>query len=759
MEESTRGQSPLSVLVAEDEDALRHVLRRALEKTGFTVFEASNGKKALEIFQRERPSIVLLDAVMPGMNGFELCAHLRQTPGGARLPILIITSLEDESSVARAFGAGATDYLTKPVRITVLCQRILRLVQASRAEAQLAETNAYLQSLVYHVPDGVVTFDERGIIESFNPSAEQILGFSASEAIGKSIQHILGLPSQTSFVPSSTRQETFARRKDGSVFNLEVSVSEFDFHENKRFTAILRDITSRKQAEIELRNSQQKFEALVNSIDGIVFEVDIETFRFQFVSRQVESLLGYPQQRWMDEPDFWERHLHPDDREEAIRYCKTETIQGRDHEFEYRMIAADGRELWFRDLVRVVCEDGKPRLLRGVMVDITKQRQTEVALHRSQKMEAVGRLAGGVAHDFNNLLTVIKGYSQLLLKSQPPDSIPRQYVEEIKKSADRSSALIRQLLAFSRRQVLQPHVIDLNALILDIREMLERLISEDIELGLSLDPALGRVKADPGQMEQVIMNLVVNARDAMPTGGTLSVITGNVELDEAVVHGRLDAHSGSYVMLAISDTGVGMDEYTKSHIYEPFFTTKAERGTGLGLSTVYGIVTQSNGFIEVESNAGEGTAFSIFLPRVDDDISLIPVSYSEPAHIEGTETILIVEDEEQLRKLVCEALRRCRYQVLEANNGEMALRVYKEHASQIDLLVTDVVMPRLSGPDLAQQILAENPAMKVIFMSGYSKNIPLDSGLPLKSIAFLWKPFEPYDLIQKVREVLDSRRR
>ncbi|HNC44653.1 MAG TPA: response regulator, partial [Acidobacteriota bacterium] len=268
-----------------------------------------------------------------------------------------------------------------------------------------------------------------------------------------------------------------------------------------------------------------------------------------------------------------------------------------------------------------------------------------------------------------------------------------------------------------------------------------------------------RVKADPGQMEQVIMNLVVNARDAMPGGGILSVITGNVELDEAVVHGRLDAHSGSYVMLAISDTGVGMDEYTKSHIYEPFFTTKAERGTGLGLSTVYGIVTQSNGFIEVESTAGEGTAFSIFLPRVDDDISLIPVSYSEPAHIEGTETILIVEDEEQLRKLVCEALRRCRYQVLEANNGEMALRIYKEHASQIDLLVTDVVMPRLSGPDLAQQVLAENPAMKVIFMSGYSKNIPLDSGLPLKSIAFLWKPFEPYDLIQKVREVLDSRRR
>ncbi|HNG96357.1 MAG TPA: response regulator, partial [Acidobacteriota bacterium] len=198
MEESPRGQSPLSVLVAEDEDALRHVLRRALEKTGFTVFEASNGKKALEIFQKERPSIVLLDAVMPGMNGFELCAHLRQAPGGARLPILIITSLEDESSVTRAFGAGATDYLTKPVRITVLCQRILRLVQASRAEAQLAETNAYLQSLVYHVPDGVVTFDERGIIESFNPSAEQILGFSASEAIGKSIQYILGLPSQTS---------------------------------------------------------------------------------------------------------------------------------------------------------------------------------------------------------------------------------------------------------------------------------------------------------------------------------------------------------------------------------------------------------------------------------------------------------------------------------------------------------------------------------------------------------------------------------
>ncbi len=413
--------------------------------------------------------------------------------------------------------------------------------------------------------------------------------------------------------------------------------------------------------------------------------------------------------------------------------------------------------------------DGTIYGIMSILMDVTERKAAEETrerlamveekLRQSQKMEAVGRLAGGVAHDFNNLLTAISGYSELLLHRLPEYSTLRRDVEEIRKAGDRAATLTRQLLAFSRRQILQPKVLDLNAVVGGMERMLRRLIGEDIELSADLSPSLSPVKADPGQIEQVIVNLAVNARDAMPGGGRIRIATSDAELSPAYAVAHPGVVPGPHVLLSVADTGHGMSEETRAHLFEPFFTTKEKgKGTGLGLATVYGIVQQSGGHIRVTSVPGGGATFFIYLPRIESGEGDLPGGQhlSLPRPSPGTETILLAEDEEVVRRLAREILSENGYKVLEAGNGREALLISEAHRGEIHLLLTDVVMPTMSGRELTDRIRPLRPDLRIMYMSGYTDDAILRHGVLENGIPFLQKPFTPEELARKVREVLDA---
>lgn len=384
-------------------------------------------------------------------------------------------------------------------------------------------------------------------------------------------------------------------------------------------------------------------------------------------------------------------------------------------------------------------------------------RQKDLQLQQSQKMEAIGRLAGGVAHDFNNLLTVMHGFSELIVRSMDPAAAPKKYAEEVIKAVERASGLTKQLLAFSRKQVLEPRVVSLNELVANLEKMLRRLIGKDVNLVTTLDPHLGYVKADPGQIEQVVMNLSVNARDAMPKGGSLTIETAGIELDEQYARRSTDLRPGRYILLSVRDTGTGMDQATLARLFEPFFTTKDPgKGTGLGLSIVYGIVKQSHGHVAVTSEVGRGTTFKIYLPQVEAPNAGATVVEQAPVAVRGSETVLVVDDEEQVRSLECGMLQASGYKVLSAADGREALRMCRESSEPIHLLVTDIIMPNMNGRELVRQALPLRPAMRVLFVSGYPDEMEISTeGSPQKT-DFLQKPFTSVTFLRRVRQSLDG---
>jgi PAS domain S-box-containing protein len=527
--------------------------------------------------------------------------------------------------------------------------------------------------------------------------------------------------------------------------------------------AMMAELAERKRTEEVLRSNEQRFRSLIeNSSDAIaLFRVDGTIL---YASPSTPQVLGYAPLEFvsMNALDI----VHPEDRAFVNQRYKMAFKQPRvGMRVEARARHKDGRWLWLECTFTNLCDEPSIGAFVNNYHDISERKLAEQALRESegqlrlaQKLESVGRLAGGIAHDFNNLLTVINGYSDLLLRGKCADESTLIKIGEIKKAGERASVLTRQLLAFSRRQVLQPKVLNLNSSVNNLSEMLQRLIGENIELGLLLKPGLGQVKADPGQIEQVLMNLVVNARDAMPDGGTLLIETANVELGANYGSERVAVQPGPYIMLTVTDSGHGMDPETQKQVFEPFFTTKeVGKGTGLGLSTAYGIVKQSGGYIWVCSEIGKGTTFTIYLPRVDEQMSMACEDATQTALPKGSGTILLVEDEPMVRNIARTTLEMSGYKVIEAANGREALHIVDQKQEPIDLVLTDVIMPQMGGRELAAHLSARLPATKILYMSGYTDDALMHHGVLETNIAFLEKPFTPDTLSHKVRDLLEQK--
>jgi two-component system cell cycle sensor histidine kinase/response regulator CckA len=504
----------------------------------------------------------------------------------------------------------------------------------------------------------------------------------------------------------------------------------------------------------QLVNREELFRLISENAADMIALVDANGKRL-YNSPAYASVLGYSVDELEDTTGF--EQIHPEDQERVQEAARNTLQAGVGRRIEYRVRHKDASWRVLESTANAILDgDGKVEKLVIVNRDITDRRRLEDQFRQAQKMEAVGRLSGGIAHDFNNLLGVIIGYGEILQEQLGSTEPFADSIQEILKAGTRASALTRQLLAFSRQQVLEPKVLELNACISETEKMLKRIIGEDIELSTVLDPRLGRVKADQGQIEQVLLNLCVNARDAMPAGGKLTIATQNFEMDPAAVRSySYPVKLGAYILLTVTDSGTGMDSTTQTHIFEPFFSTKEKgKGTGLGLSTVYGIVKQSGGYIDVSSEPGHGAAFKIYLPRVDDEVAPDARRAKSTPSIQRHETILVVEDEASLRKLTRSLLQPLGYTVLDASDGTEALKISQDCEGEIHLLLTDIVMPGMNGRDLAEQLTAQRPSMRVVYMSGYAGQSIGCAEVFSPNTLFLSKPFTREELGAKLREAL-----
>ncbi|MGB7025606.1 MAG: PAS domain S-box protein [Candidatus Acidiferrales bacterium] len=601
-----------------------------------------------------------------------------------------------------------------------------------------------------------------GIIVWVNKAFEQLSGYPRGEVLGQSTRLLKSGQQPPSFYKDMWEKvlsgqkwqgELVNRRKDGSVYQEEMTITPVrDAAGNvTHFIAIKLDITERRRAEERICRLAQ----IVENSAELITLTDPDG-RISFANPALLQTTGYHEDEIVGElfkTTILSRNNAPNLDEEILACTifggswKGECVGRRKDDSDFPVFLSTGQ---------MKNAQGQVIGIFGIAQDITDRKRLEEQLFVSQKMEAVGLLAGGVAHDFNNLLGVITGYSDLILDGFPSDDPRWQQVQQIKKAGHRATSLTRQLLAFSRKQIFQPTILDINALLADFNKMLRRMIREDIELVSILTPGLGEIKADPGQIEQVIMNLVVNARDAMPTGGKLTIETANADLDEAYRQTHAPVQPGRYVMISVTDTGTGMDRKTQARIFEPFFTTKElGKGTGLGLAVVYGVVKQSEGYIWVYSELGRGTTFKIYFPRIDEPASSLQTDRGKAQLVCGSETILLAEDADALRDLTCIMLEQNGYTVLAAENGEEAIRIAERQDRPIHLLLTDVVMPGMSGRELANNLAAKHPDMRVLYMSGYTSDSIVRHGVLEPGISFIEKPFAQEALMHKLREVLD----
>lgn len=765
------------ILIIEDVPTDAELNEHELRKAGIAFIARRVETK--EAFLRElvdfEPDIILSDYSLPQFTGLEALRLLKEQD--VDVPFILVTGSLTEEVAVQCMKEGAYDYILKTSlkRLPSAVMNALEKIEVERekrsAVMALQRSEDLYRLLAENTGDLICMLDLEGNYVYTSPSYQEVLGYSTEELLGRNAFSFVH-PDDKEATKARFREALMSKTKQRAEFrfrhrNGEWRIFEsvgnivFDWKGNPQRTVIIsRDTTERKRAEESLTVSEERYRRLVE-LSPEMIAVHCEG-RFVYVNPAGIKLLGAStSQELIGKPIL--DIVHPDYREQVLERAQQNQEGQQTPLVEQKFVRLDGQVVDVEATGIPTIYQDKPAV-QVIVRDITERmrveeelRQSEEQLRQSQKLEAVGQLAGGVAHDFNNLLTVITGYSDLTLRRLKPDDPLQRHVIEIKKAGERAASLTRQLLAFSRKQVLQPRVLELNATVADMNKMLRRLIGEDIDLQTVLDPSLGQVKADPGQIEQVLMNLVVNARDAMPEGGKLTIETANVHLDAKHVGGHVVMQPGQYVMLAVSDTGCGMDAEIQEHIFEPFFTTKEQgHGTGLGLSTVYGIVKQSGGNVWVYSEVGRGTTFKVYLPRVNEQVEESKRGTTHREAPEGWETILLVEDEQMVRSLAARALREQGYSVVEASNGEEALRIAGDHAGKkIHLLLTDMIMPRMSGHELAERLTRLHPHMRVLFMSGYTNRGIVHQGMLNEGALFLPKPFTLEGLAHRVREVLD----
>jgi two-component system cell cycle sensor histidine kinase/response regulator CckA len=747
-----------------------------LEAKGYAPAVAHSGRVALGHLLERPPAAALIDLRLEDMSGLELMRRVKERSPGVEC--IVLTGHASQSSAIKAINLGAYSYVQKPYDIEQLLVTVRRALEKRETVEALRESEEKYRALIENTLDVICSVDERTIITYISPQVARY-GLDPDEMVGQAFARFVH-PADWERVEADLRKAIASGQELGTTFRTSGRDGAPHWMEARGkaqhdragvivgLTGVLQDITERRRGEEEraqlmaqIREQAQEMRRIIDTVpEGVLLLEAGEHGSWHVMlanpaAQQDLAILASREGNVLDPKAFPRAGQALD----HLGDLALEKLLAWPAERAWHEVALQGRQ--FEIIARPTQSVPDPTAWVVVIRDMTHERETQQRLRQQERMAAIGQLAGGVAHDFNNILTAIQGYTEFVLGDLQPGDPMCKDLQEIEKAVARAAALTSQLLIFSRKQVVQPQVLDLNGVIANMQSMLRRLIGEDVGLSTLLSDNLGRVMADPGQIEQVVMNLVVNARDAIrqkagARDGRIVIETDNVVLDEDYARVHPDAEPGSFTVLAVSDTGTGMDKEVRTHLFEPFFTTKEKgKGVGLGLATVYGIVKQSGGSIGVYSEPGAGTTFRVYLPWVTGQQGDATEHETDQAR-QGCETVLLVEDEDVVRKLARRSLERHGYTVLEAHLPSYAMHVAQEHEGPIPLLVSDVIMPEMSGRDLAELLLQVHPEMKVLYISGYTDDAIAQHGVLEPGVAFLEKPFTPAALARKVRQVLDD---